>query len=175
MPPGLHHSAALWLLHSLDRLKRGNRKKDTPHSSSQRPLSPILCPGKRVSLEFLLPAAAALFGIGVTLRWKLDVEEDKNPGNLLRKRLPMSFGSPCQPTCYFQSPQAVDFVFCPYLLGFPYGSVGKESACNAGNPGSIPGSGRSPGEGNGNPLQYSCLENPMGHIWILYMYLLQSK
>ena len=37
----------------------------------------------------------------------------------------------------------------------------KESACNAGDLGSIPGSGRSPGEGNGNPLQYSCLENPM--------------
>ena len=36
----------------------------------------------------------------------------------------------------------------------------KESACNAGDPGSIPGSGRSPGEGNGNPLQHSCLENP---------------
>ena len=44
-------------------------------------------------------------------------------------------------------------------LGFPGGSDGKESACNAGDPGSIPGSGRSPGEGNGNPLQYSCLEN----------------
>ena len=40
-------------------------------------------------------------------------------------------------------------------------SVSKESACNAGDPGSIPGSGRSPGEGNGDPLQYSCLENPM--------------
>ena len=39
-------------------------------------------------------------------------------------------------------------------------SVGKESACNAGDPGSIPGSGRFPGEGNGNPLQYSWLENP---------------
>ena len=44
---------------------------------------------------------------------------------------------------------------------FPHSSVGKESACNAGDRGSIPGSGRSPGEGNGNPLQYSCLENPM--------------
>ena len=42
----------------------------------------------------------------------------------------------------------------------PHDSVGKESAPNAGGPGSIPGSGRSPGEGNGNPLQYSCLENP---------------
>ena len=48
-----------------------------------------------------------------------------------------------------------------YTLGFPCSSVGKESACNAGDPGSIPGLGRSPGEGNGNPLQYSCLENPM--------------
>ena len=46
-------------------------------------------------------------------------------------------------------------------LGFPGGSEVKASACNAGDPGSIPGSGRSPGEGNGNPLQYSCLENPM--------------
>ena len=45
-------------------------------------------------------------------------------------------------------------------------SVGKESSYNAGDLGSIPGSGRSPGEGNGNPLQYSCLENPMdGGAW----------
>ena len=46
-------------------------------------------------------------------------------------------------------------------LGFPGGSDGKASACNAGDPGLIPGSGRSPGEGNGNPLQDSCLENSM--------------
>ena len=45
--------------------------------------------------------------------------------------------------------------------GFPGGSDGKASAYNAGDPGLIPGSGRSPGEGNGNPLQCSCLENPM--------------
>ena len=44
---------------------------------------------------------------------------------------------------------------------FPGGSDGKASACNAGDLGSIPGSGRSPGEGNGNPLQHSCLDNPM--------------
>ena len=49
----------------------------------------------------------------------------------------------------------------PFWLGFPGGSVGKESACNARDLGSIPRSGRSPGEGNGNPPQYSCLENPM--------------
>ena len=51
-------------------------------------------------------------------------------------------------------------------MDFPGGSEGKASAHNAGDPGSIPGSGRSPGEGNGNPLQYSCLENPMdGGAW----------
>ena len=47
------------------------------------------------------------------------------------------------------------------LNNFPGGSDGKASAYNAGDLGLIPGSGRSPGEGNGNPLQYSCLENPM--------------
>ena len=46
-------------------------------------------------------------------------------------------------------------------MGFLDGSVGKESACNAREVGSIPMSGRSPGEGNGTPLQCSCLENPM--------------
>ena len=52
------------------------------------------------------------------------------------------------------------------LSGFPGGSEGKASACNAGDLGSIPGSGRSSGEGNSNPLQYSCLENPMdGGAW----------
>ena len=50
---------------------------------------------------------------------------------------------------------------CQSYWGFPHSLVGKESACNMGDPGSIPGLGRSPGEGNGNPLQYSCLENPM--------------
>ena len=50
--------------------------------------------------------------------------------------------------------------------GFLGGSVGKASAYNAGDPGSVPGLGRSPGEGNGTPLQYSCLENPMdGEFW----------
>ena len=47
------------------------------------------------------------------------------------------------------------------IMVFPGGSDGKESACNAGDPGSIPGSGRCPGGGNGHPVQYSCLENPM--------------
>ena len=50
--------------------------------------------------------------------------------------------------------------------GFPGGSDRKASACNVGDPGSIPGSGRSPGKGNGNQLQYSCLESPMdGGAW----------
>ena len=48
------------------------------------------------------------------------------------------------------------------FLGFPGGSDDKESACNVGDLGSIPGLGRSPEGGHGNPLQYSCLENPHG-------------
>ena len=57
----------------------------------------------------------------------------------------------------------------PGGLGFPGGPDGKESAYDAGGPGSIPGSGRSLGEGYGNPLQYSCLENPMdrGAWWAM--------
>ena len=47
------------------------------------------------------------------------------------------------------------------FVNFPHGSDGKASVYNVGDPGSIPGSGRSPGEGNGNPLQYYCLENPI--------------
>ena len=59
--------------------------------------------------------------------------------------------------------------YAPVFLlgGFCGGSEVKASPCNAGDLGSIPGSGRSPGEGNGNPLQYSCLENPTdGEAWL---------
>ena len=54
-------------------------------------------------------------------------------------------------------------------MDFPGGSVSEESACNAGDPGAIPGSGKSPGEGNGNSLQYSCLVNSMdrGAWWTM--------
>ena len=76
------------------------------------------------------------------------------------------------------SPLRFPSLFCPnpyplavFICSFPStnkygGSDGKASAYNAGDPGSIPGLGRSPGEGNGNPRQYSCLENPMdGGAW----------
>ena len=65
----------------------------------------------------------------------------------------------------------------PVFLGFPCGSAGKESACNAGDLGSIPGLGRSPGGGNGYPLQFCGLENSMdesmglqrvGHNWVTF-------
>ena len=63
-------------------------------------------------------------------------------------------------------PICLNIVHGEWSMGFPGGSDGKESAGDAGDPGSIPGSGRSPGEGNGNPLQYSCLENPKdGGAW----------
>ena len=55
--------------------------------------------------------------------------------------------------------QSLSTVSTGFPGGFPGGSDGKESACNAGDTGLIPGSGRSPGKGNGHPLQYSCPEN----------------
>ena len=62
-------------------------------------------------------------------------------------------------------------------MGLPCGSDGKASAYNAGNPGSIPGSGISSGEGNGNPLQYACLENPMdrGAWWDIVHWVAKSR
>ena len=59
------------------------------------------------------------------------------------------------------SPSGFLYLTLNEVEGFPDGSEGKASACNAGYPGSIPGLGRSPGEGNGNPLRFSCLENAM--------------
>ena len=75
--------------------------------------------------------------------------------------------SPLSDTCiesmFYQSSACLYIVLMMSFedRSFPGGSEGKASACNAGDLGSIPESGRSPGEGNGNPLQYSCLENPM--------------
>ena len=61
-------------------------------------------------------------------------------------------------------------------MGFPGGSDGKEPACSKGDLGLIPGLGRIPGEGNGNPLQYSCLENPMDRgAWQATVYGLDCK
>ena len=66
----------------------------------------------------------------------------------------------------FHAQGSLTVSFAPWYKDFPGGSDGKASAYNAGDPGSVPGLRRSLGEGNGNPLQYSCLENPMdGEAW----------
>ena len=68
------------------------------------------------------------------------------------------------PRCLMKStnyPSHHSWFLFPYTKSFLGGLIGKESTCNVGDLGSIPGLGRVPGEGNGNPLQYSCLENPM--------------
>ena len=80
--------------------------------------------------------------------WQLKAEQGRGTPGLVRewkRRTEAVLGSVCN---------------CPGFWGASQGgSEGKESTCIAGDPGSIPGLGRSPGEGNGNPLQYSCLEN----------------
>ena len=69
-------------------------------------------------------------------------------------------------TCNRKNLNIYIHIYIYITLGLPGGSEVKVSASSAGDPGSIPGSGRSPGEGNGNPLQYFCLENPMdGEAW----------
>ena len=87
-------------------------------------------------------------------------------------QLPLSlqddvFYSPSHYNCPSKIPPLLqDYGSLQSFVGFPGDSYGKESACNEGHQDSSPGSGRSPGEGNGNPLQYSCLENPMdGGAW----------
>ena len=66
--------------------------------------------------------------------------------------------------------EQLDWICC-LNIGHPWWLSGKESACNAGDRGLIPGLGRFPGEGNGNPLQYSCLGNPMGRgAWRAIVY-----
>ena len=101
-----------------------------------RLLCPWNSPGKNtgVGCHFLLQ------GIFLT--------QESNPGLLHSRKI-----------LYHLSYREVPIFF--YYTGFPGGSDSIESSCNAGDPGSILGSERSPGEGNGNPLQYSCLENSM--------------
>ena len=79
------------------------------------------------------------------------------------KQLSSSSSSSILPSAEFKKVWMLTKLDCIQGLkwGFPGGSDGKESACNAGDPGSITRLRRSPGEGNGNPLQYSYLENPM--------------
>ena len=78
---------------------------------------------------------------------------------IIKNRLTLVLGKKQTDNIFFKIYPFFFFFFsiCS-LQGFPYSSVSKEFACNAGDFDSIPGSGRSPGEGNGNPLQYSCLE-----------------
>ena len=85
-----------------------------------------------------------------TLQQKLDLKERGGRIGKIRKQKSEQTGA-STPNLQLTVEQA----------GFPGGSAGKTSVCNAGDPGLIPGLGRSPGEGNGSPLQYSCLENLM--------------
>ena len=88
------------------------------------------------------------------LAWKVGLQSVKyDPTDLVHTKMVTSYISAVLTVSYFSS------YF--YLWNFPGGSDSKVSAYNAGDPGSIPGLRRSSGEGNGNPLQFSCLENPM--------------
>ena len=87
--------------------------------------------------------------------------QDQGPGRLGVRRglLP---GSQTRSSCGTRGEAGLQGLYKAHSHDCPRGSVGKESACSAGDPGSIPGSGRPPAEGNGNPLQYSCLGKSHG-------------
>ena len=93
------------------------------------------------------------------LGWECPLEKGKAPHtSILVWRIPCTI----QP----MGSQRIGQDWVTFPFPFPGGSDWKESACTVGDPGLIPGLGRSPGEGNGNPLQYSCLENPVdGEAW----------
>ena len=76
-----------------------------------------------------------------------------------------------------EAPKYLQQLYAGNAVAFPGGSDSKESACIAGDPSSVSGLGRSPGEGNGNPLQYSCLENPMdrGAWWATVHVVVKSR
>ena len=84
------------------------------------------------------------------------------PGSLAGKRICLQCRRPQFDSWVGKIPWKMDRLPTLVFLGFPGGSDGKESTCNAGDLGLIPGLGRSPGGGHGKPLQYSCLENPHG-------------
>ena len=94
-----------------------------------------------------------------TLAWKIPWTEE--PGKLQSYGVAKSWTQLNNFTfTFFHYARALLIINSTTTLYFPGGSDSKESACNAGDPGSIPGSGRSLGGGHGNPLQYSCLESP---------------
>ena len=100
---------------------------------------------------------AAVHGVAKSRTWLSDWTK-LNWAQLLR--ICLQFRRPQFDSWVRKIPWRRDKLPTQVILGFPGGSDGKESTCNAGDPGFIPGLVRSPGGGHGNPLQYSCLENP---------------
>ena len=115
---------------------------------------------------------AAVLGSRARPRWlwhtRIAAESSQTRGRI---HVPCTGGRILNCWMTTEAPVSVFYLEClktyfQTFLGFPGGSESKESTCNAQDPGSIPGPGRSPGRGHGDPLQYSCLENPMdGGAW----------
>ena len=90
----------------------------------------------------------------------MTIKENANKNSWNQHILKRTLVCSCLQSIKYQDLSSLSMKYRGGKGGFPCSSVGKEFACDAGDLGLIPGSGRSPGEGNGNPLQYSCLENP---------------
>ena len=114
----------------------------------------VLAGGRRTGVDWRSPTGVVVTGLNKSLHLIFNVLHEKMRG--FRERI-------------FKVPSS--------SLGFPGGSDSKESSCNAGDPGLIPTSGRSPREGNGNPCHYSCLKNSMdrGAWWATVQGIAKSR
>ena len=126
-----------------------------PHGSHSWGLHP-----QDLSKHFPKPPLPKTITLGIKIsNWEVGgtkIQTRASPPNLIKVQSTLSRSKKNIVFVLYSSANELD-----NPLGFPGGSDSKESACNAGDPGSVPGSGRSPGEGNGTPLQCSYLENSM--------------
>ena len=123
--------------------------------SCQTLCDPTDCSPPGASVHGILQAKNS--GVGChSLLQRIFLTQGSNPG-LLHYRQVLCVAGQTPEKSFVQAPKKS----CNIQSGLPGGSVVKKSTCNAGDMGLIPGSRRSPGKGNGNPLQYSCLENPI--------------
>ena len=147
--PLRHYS---YLTHSLFLLRRATAHEDCGTKYPWVGSEGLIKWHHEVTCKELPPWWTGINSAVCLLRWDLCAYPLRRAPPMKMRKQPLSLFLPTHFTI-------VSWGTSMFLRGFLYGSDGKESACKAGDEGSIPGSGRSPGEGIGNPLQYSCLKN----------------
>ena len=137
-------------------------------------MSDSVRPRRRPPTRLLCPWDSPGKNTGMGCHFLLQCMRVKNETEVTQSCLTLSDSVDCSPPG--SSVHGIFRATHSNILGLPGSSAGKESPCNAGDLGSIPGLGRSPGGGHGNSLQYSCLENPHGRRSLLgYLHPMDCK